>query len=182
MDKNRVLALPKTRQLDSGSYPDYNASSMAKLDLEPIIAKLCHPTRGLGWKLERAVFASEQYRRWLWLNARYEAEHLSPSQDVDHVWHMHILDTRKYAEDCEAMFGDQFLHHNPYAGWESENAEAEHQVNYRRTKDLFTKHFGVELLGATGLCDSGYCDKDIGEGRNFWRPDLSDIGTGIIAA
>ena len=32
---------------------------------------------------------------------------------------MHILDTRKYAADCEAAFG-HFVHHFPYLGLRGE--------------------------------------------------------------
>lgn len=155
----------------------YSESSMASIDLNPIIAKLCHPKKGLGWKLEKAKKAVEQYRRWLWLNAVYGADRLSPSQDVDSVWHMHILDTRKYAEDCAVMFNGLFLHHNPYAGWESTEAEEAHQKRYQRTKQLYAEHFDDSLEGDTGLCDSGYCDGIYG-GINgcsdrqmpIWRP------------
>jgi hypothetical protein len=35
-----------------------------------------------------------------------------PEKDVDEYWHTHILDTRKYAEDCQRYFG-YFLHHIP---------------------------------------------------------------------
>lgn len=155
--------------------PIYEDSEMARVDLEPILAKLCHPVRGLGWDLQRAKLSIEQYRRWLWLNAVYDDVNLSPSKDVDQVWHMHILDTRKYADDCARLFGGRFLHHNPYAGWESEESELEHQANYRRTKRLFTEHFGMEFIGDEGLCMTGYCDPDVtSAARKIWRPGISD--------
>ena len=38
--------------------------------------------------------------------------HLQPTHVVDIFWHTHILFTRKYFKDCEAVFG-QYLHHEP---------------------------------------------------------------------
>lgn len=38
--------------------------------------------------------------------------HLQPTHVVDIFWHTHILFTRKYFKDCEAIFG-QYLHHEP---------------------------------------------------------------------
>jgi hypothetical protein len=161
---------------------------MANLNLDPILAKLCEPTRGLGWEKSRALRATEQYRRWLWLNAVYGADHLSPSRDVDQVWHTHILDTRKYLEDCAAMFNGRFLHHNPYSGWESEAAESAHQSDYRRTAELYAKHFGdipqdeasgqsenlcVSALGSGDSSDVGLCISSYDQNERIWRPNLA---------
>ncbi len=145
----------------------YGGSVMELFDLGPITAKLCHPTRGLGWPLKRAERAVEQYRRWLWLVAVYPDVPLPPTRDVDQVWHVHILDTAKYAEDCQVIFG-RLLHHNPYAGWESAEAEAKHQADFKRMKALHARHFGESLRGRAGLCVGGYCDKDVG--ADTWRP------------
>jgi len=37
-----------------------------------------------------------------------------PSAEADIVWHLHILDTARYAQDCQRIFG-RFLHHDPHA-------------------------------------------------------------------
>lgn len=150
----------------------YEDSAMSSIDLDPIMAKLCHTTRGLGWDFDRASHAIDQYRHWLWLHTVAEDVILSPTPDVDQVWHAHILDTRKYQEDCMTMFG-RTLHHNPYAGWESESAEQEHQSNFQQTCQLFELHFGQKFgaQGESGLCSSGYCDADINPSRPaIWRP------------
>ncbi len=34
------------------------------------------------------------------------------SPEIDLFWHEHILDTKKYKQDCEMVFG-RFLHHVP---------------------------------------------------------------------
>ncbi len=33
--------------------------------------------------------------------------------DLDQFWHQHILDTPKYAADCNRLFG-RMIHHNPH--------------------------------------------------------------------
>jgi len=149
-----------------------------QINFEPILAKLCSPERGLRWDKEKAIKAVADYKRWLLLHILYPNETFAPSEELDHVWHCHILDTRKYLSDCSIMFGKGvFLHHNPYAGWESEEAETKHQKVFRRTKELFEDCFGVNLSGKKALCCSGYCDADIDNlikseknGTSIWRP------------
>lgn len=35
-----------------------------------------------------------------------------PNKQIDEMWHEHILDTRKYSDDCQTVFG-YYLHHTP---------------------------------------------------------------------
>jgi len=62
----------------------------------------------------------EEYKRFLALKAAHSdfyAALLSPSPEVDEIWHAHILDTLSYKETCEAMLGaGGFIHHNPRGG------------------------------------------------------------------
>src|ERR1700754_2493607 len=111
----------------------FEGSDFERVGLQSVIAKLCHAERGLCWTPVQAESAVKRYRQWLWLNSAYPDENIPPSQEIDAVWHTHILDTRKYAKDCEMLFG-HFLHHNPFSGWESDAAEAQHQENFRRSK------------------------------------------------
>lgn len=66
----------------------------------------------------------EEYYRFLYIVIN--GNRGSPSRDVDKMWHMHILDTRKYMSDCSKFFGVAYLHHRPsYTVNERiENAEA----------------------------------------------------------
>ena len=73
------------------------------LDLDPIKVKLMHKESGEGWSLERANAVEFEYRRFLTLMKKYPHEQTSPLVDVDTFWHYHILDTMKYAADCEAV-------------------------------------------------------------------------------
>lgn len=161
----------------------HSNSAIDKINFEPILAKLCSPERGLNWSKEKAIKSVQEYKRWLLLHILFPNETFAPSENLDIVWHCHILDTRKYVSDCSLMFGKGvFLHHNPYAGWESPEAEAKHQNVFQRTKELFKKYFGEEMTGKKALCCSGYCDADIDNlianeegGKSIWRPDFLAI-------
>ena len=69
---------------------------------------------GSAWGEARTLAAESEYREFLLLAKMYPAETPSPSADVDAFWHFHILDTVKYARDCDKAFG-YFLHHKPDA-------------------------------------------------------------------
>ena len=72
-----------------------------------------------GWSLERAEAARAEYVRFLTLLQRRPGFMLIPwpnkegQDDLDQFWHQHILDTAKYAADCNALFG-KMIHHNPH--------------------------------------------------------------------
>jgi hypothetical protein len=58
------------------------------------------------WTTTRVDTAVAEYRKWLVLIALKKFDKLGMcSTDVDEVWHAHILFTRKYAADCEALCG-----------------------------------------------------------------------------
>jgi hypothetical protein len=71
------------------------------------------------WPLERAEAARAEYVRFLTLLQRRPGFMLIPwpnkdgQDDLDQFWHQHILDTAKYAADCNALFG-RMIHHNPH--------------------------------------------------------------------
>jgi hypothetical protein len=79
------------------------------------------PELGLGE--EEVEMSVGEYRRFLILKMENPGVKLAPTGLMDKAWHTHILDTRRYAEDCETMFG-RFLHHHPsYKGVESGEKE-----------------------------------------------------------
>lgn len=111
------------------------------LDLEPIIVKLVDKSEGEGWLLDAAFHAVEEYRRFLFLALTCQTA-IVPTRTVDGVWHAHILDTMKYAEDCENTWGF-FLHHFPYFGMRGADDRAALQAAGRQTAALYLKAFGV---------------------------------------
>lgn len=120
--------------------------AIEELDLEPIKVKLMHEASGEGWRRERADAVERQYRRFLVLMKKYPGEAAAPLRDVDTFWHYHILDTVKYAADCEAVFG-YFLHHFPYIGLRGEQDLAAHRRLGERMRELYEETFGEDYPG-----------------------------------
>ena len=122
-------------------------AAIQALDLDPIKFKLMDREEGHGWSREYAEKTELAYKRFLTLLATHPEETLAPSKDVDRFWHGHILDTLKYANDCDKVFGC-FLHHFPYFGMRG----AEDAENLARaaetTQGLYRKHFGESYEGA----------------------------------
>jgi hypothetical protein len=123
------------------------------LDFEQIKAKLMHEKAGKGWSKARVEAAEREYRRFLYLMKKYPNELTAPSMEVDTFWHQHILDTVKYARDCQAVFG-YFLHHNPYLGLGevSDDDALRHRAG-KRMQELYEEAFGEAAPGAkTAWC------------------------------
>jgi hypothetical protein len=115
---------------------------LTAVDFGPIAFKLMNPEEGKGWTLEQATRAIEQYRRFLFLNHLYPNHQIVPSREIDRVWHTHILDTAKYREDCEHLFG-QFVDHWPYFGMQDEADRQALDQAFAQTQALFEQHFGI---------------------------------------
>ena len=127
-----------------------------KLDLEPIMVKLMDPDEGEGWTLKRAREMEVWYKRFLYLNGVYPNLSIVPTQDIDTFWHYHILDTQKYAEDCQIAFG-YFLHHFPYFGMRGDQDRQNLLDASKETWALFRTHFNEDpatLHGASAKCSS----------------------------
>ena len=77
-----------------------------------------------NWDQETWLQAKQEYIRFLTLRQKYPDETLVPSDLMDGVWHVHILNTRQYISDCDALFG-KYLHHVPHLdeGISEENKE-----------------------------------------------------------
>ena len=80
---------------------------LLQLDLAPYAAKLIQR----GWEQGRTEKAVQEYREFLF-DAAINDDDVSPTKDVDDVWHLHILDTRRYYADCKRLFG-RMIHHIP---------------------------------------------------------------------
>jgi hypothetical protein len=118
-----------------------NFATIEALDLDPIKVKLMHKESGEGWSLEQANAVEFEYRRFLYLMKKFPRAGAAPRSDVDIFWHYHILDTLKYARDCEAVFG-HFLHHFPYVGLRGEDDLALHERAGERMQELYEETFG----------------------------------------
>lgn len=128
------------------------------MNLESIIYSLVKAPEGLRWQEKRARTAEKWYRRYLFLVVRYPQEAVVPTKEIDEVWHAHILDTRKYFQDCEEIFGD-YLHHFPYLGTRGDADKQDLEVAFLRTLALFELHFNEMPTGAASDAQSAICSK-----------------------
>jgi hypothetical protein len=119
-------------------------SAVAQLDLEPIKTKLMHLASGEGWSRDKANAVEKEYRRFLCLMKLFPNEDTAPLVDVDTFWHYHILDTMKYAVDCEQVFG-YFLHHYPYVGMDGSEEDEQFRLDSgERMRALYEATFGED--------------------------------------
>jgi hypothetical protein len=112
-----------------------------ELDLDPIKVKLMHMASGEGWSVEKADAVEREYRRFLCLMKLHPNAGMAPLADVDTFWHYHILDTMKYAVDCDRVFG-YFQHHDPYVGLDGEEDEQFRLDSGERMRELYEATFG----------------------------------------
>lgn len=114
---------------------------IAALDLDPIKVKIMHAQSGEGWSLAYTEAVEVEYRRFLHLMKLFPHEQAAPLFDVDVFWHYHILDTMKFAADCQAVFG-YFLHHFPYVGLRGEDDLEAHERAGGRMDELYERTYG----------------------------------------
>jgi hypothetical protein len=120
-------------------------AAIQALDLDPIKFKLMNREEGEGWSREYVDQMEIAYKRFLTLSVKYPEETIAPSKDVDKFWHGHILDTMKYADDCQNVFG-YFLHHFPYFGMRGEDDAANLAAAGERTNELYEREFGESAV------------------------------------
>lgn len=111
------------------------------LDLEPMMVKAMDADEGFGWDLATTKVIAEEYRKYLTLCLENPDDAIVPSSMVDDFWHLHILDTRKYADDCQKVFG-YFLHHFPYFGMRSAEDANELRKAWHASCKKYEQRFG----------------------------------------
>ena len=92
------------------------------------------------WDEARVARALQEYKQFLALMLWYPEANLIPSEDIDDVWHTHVLNTARYQADCEAIFGC-IQHHSPTYG-ASEEVQATHDNDHDETLECFEEAFG----------------------------------------
>lgn len=105
---------------------------------QPFSARLARET---GWSLDFSRQAIEEYKKFIYLIC-VSNETLTPSQEVDGVWHLHLLYTHDYWDDfCAGTLGRE-IHHSPTEGGATEDARFRHA--YQRTRDRYVEEFDAE--------------------------------------
>ena len=104
----------------------------------PFSARLA---RENGWSRGFARRVIAEYKRFVWLAMR--AGHpVTPSEEVDEAWHLHLCYTRSYWDRmCGEILGKP-LHHGPTEGGKMEDEKFAGW--YARTLESYRSHFGEE--------------------------------------
>ena len=68
---------------------------------------------------------------------------IAPTAEVDAFWHAHILDTRKYFQDC-ATIANRYLHHFPYLGMLGEDDKLNLEKAGRERLRLLNSEFDLD--------------------------------------
>jgi len=115
-----------------------------RIDLTTVKTNLTLPPArgGHTWTAERADAAEVKYKKWLFIQRKYEDVLQSPGSEVDTVWHFHILDSRAYIRDTARIFG-HYLQHYPYFGMTEGMTKA--TAVFETTRRLFRAEYGEEL-------------------------------------
>ena len=91
-----------------------------------------------GWRIGYALRAIEEYRRFAFLMVA--SGHMAvPSDQVDQVWHQHLLYTRSWAAFCGRVLGRE-IHHEPARPGVEEGDRF--RVGYEQTLESYRHFFG----------------------------------------
>lgn len=131
-------------------------NGIAELDFAMVKLKLQDTEEGHGWSAELCDEAEDEYKKFLALKREYPDKEIVPNRVVDIFWHQHILDTEKYARDCQTVFG-YFVHHFPYFGMNGEQDKQNLIDAFEETKELYEKHFQLEFEGEAVRCKAPKC-------------------------
>ena len=120
---------------DRALWDRLDALSLDDMDAEfPFSARLA---RDNGWSRAFAARVCEEYKRFVYL--AIVADHqVTPSDEVDQAWHLHMTYTRHYWGPFKEVLG-RALHHGPTAGGARERVR--YQDNYAKTLASYAREF-----------------------------------------
>lgn len=94
-----------------------------------------------GWGVPYAEQVYQEYLRFLYL-AAVAGHPVTPSQDVDEAWHLHLCYSRSYWNDLCGAILKRELHHGPTKGGNAERSRFREQ--YQATLDSYRMHIGED--------------------------------------
>lgn len=128
------------------------------LDLSNVRMKLADPDEGKGFSVGELDLMEGEYRKFLALHLAFQDVDVVPCKLVDEIWHQHILDTRAYHDDCDAIFGG-YLHHFPYFGMRGDDDAKALSDSYADTIALYREAFGEPPQGTWVSVDASSCKR-----------------------
>jgi hypothetical protein len=102
---------------------------------------LARLARENDWSLVYANRVMQEYRRFLFLAATC-GHPVTPSDEVDQAWHLHLTYSRHYWETLCGEILKRPLHHSPTSGGADEGERYRDQ--YDRTLEAYCEAFGQE--------------------------------------
>ena len=91
-----------------------------------------------GWSLSYSLRAILEYKKFIFLIVA-TGRPMTPSDQVDQVWHLHMIYTRSYWEEfCRETLGAE-IHHGPTKGGGEEKLR--YRDLYEGTKDTYKEYF-----------------------------------------
>ena len=137
---------------------DWTRCQIEMLDLDPIKIKLMDSKEGEGWSRTQVDEVEREYKRFMYLVAKYPSRSIVPTKLVDKFWHAHILDTQKYEKDCDDIFG-HFVHHFPYFGMRSAEDAQDLERSFAESNALYLAEFNMNASIVRADCESpGSCN------------------------
>lgn len=147
-------------------------SKLQEIDLEPIKNQLMQS----GWTRQQTTWAINRYK--MFLSVVYLNPHtpLVPTQEIDLVWHYHILHTRMYHQDCQMLFG-RFIDHEPDLKWRGVAERLSLDTAFAQTQTLLVQYFGEAALRDTLLeeCDSIFLAENLPQQQKLCEKGYSHL-------
>ena len=122
------------------------------IDISKIIKKLKKDT-------SNEKISDIGYRQFLYLVSEVDRLNLNidltPTKEIDEVWHAHILHTKQYYDDCQKALG-YFVHHTPSF---EENTTEKSKKAFTKTiclaNSIFgeSSHFLSSIHNSAGKCE-----------------------------
>jgi hypothetical protein len=94
-----------------------------------------------GWTIEYSIRAILEYKKFIFLLTITDHP-LTPSDQVDQVWHLHLLYTQSYWDDFCGNIIKRKIHHGPTKGGAVEKTKYTNW--YEKTKELYVSTFQSE--------------------------------------
>lgn len=118
----------------------YERLARFEIDAGPVAMSFAtRLARENGWSTPFAERVVVEYKRFLFLAAR--AGHpVTPSDQVDQAWHLHLSYTRSYWDRLCRQILDRPFHHDPTEGGEVENRKFDNW--YHKTLASYERFFG----------------------------------------
>ena len=162
---------------------DQVIAAIQALDLEPVKQRVTDPKLGEGWARAYADSIEIAYKNYLTMLVKYQddAEDILLSEDVDEFWHTYILQTIKYTEDCESVFG-RYLHHTPHIGEVTQEDVEKRIALAEKTRRLYEREFGGEESSRSAWAGTAVKAENAAMSAAAIRPETAAMSAAAIQA